>query len=69
MRLYEKGQISFVFLYVLNPIVILFYQNCAPSNISVASTITPAQAAPPGPQQVHAPSCPARHLSCAIASN
>jgi hypothetical protein len=25
----EKGEISFVFLWVLNPFVILFYQNCS----------------------------------------
>lgn len=38
MRLFEKGEISFVFLWVLNPIVILFYQNCSPSHLSQAST-------------------------------
>lgn len=25
----EKGELSFIFLWVLNPIVILFYQNCS----------------------------------------
>ncbi|MBX2994277.1 MAG: hypothetical protein KF681_05635 [Bdellovibrionaceae bacterium] len=38
MRLLEKGEISFVFLWVLNPVVILFYQNCAPSQLSQANT-------------------------------
>lgn len=38
MRLLEKGEISFVFLWVLNPVVILFYQNCSPSQLSQAST-------------------------------
>jgi hypothetical protein len=41
MRLFEKGEISFIFLWVLNPVVILFYQNCAPSQLGVASTASP----------------------------
>jgi hypothetical protein len=41
MRLFEKGEISFVFLWVLNPVVILFYQNCAPSQLSQAGNVTP----------------------------
>lgn len=36
----EKGVSSFVFLWVLNPIVILFYQNCSwsPAARSLASS-------------------------------
>lgn len=37
MKWFERGQISFVFLWVLNPAVILFYQNCAPSHLSQAA--------------------------------
>ena len=44
MRLFEKGEISFVFLWVLNPIVILFYQNCAPSQLSQAGEVTQLRA-------------------------
>lgn len=25
----ERGEISFLFLWILNPVVILFYQNCS----------------------------------------
>lgn len=34
MRLFEKGEVSFILLWVLNPIVILFYQNCTPTDLS-----------------------------------
>lgn len=33
MRLFERGEVSFIFLWVLNPIVILFYQNCTPTHL------------------------------------
>lgn len=35
MRLFEKGEVSFIFLWILNPIVILFYQNCTPNHLTV----------------------------------
>lgn len=34
MRLFEKGEVSFICLWVLNPIVILFYQNCTPNDMT-----------------------------------
>lgn len=51
MRLFEKGEISFVFLWVLNPIVILLFQNCSPSNLNIETTklsSKPAPACSPG---------------------
>lgn len=47
----EKGEISFIFLWVLNPIMILFFQNCS----MVPSTAT----ADPTPQFVEGrmPAC------------
>lgn len=33
----QKGQISLVVLYVLNPVFILFYQNCSPPNHAQAN--------------------------------
>lgn len=44
----ERGEISFVFLWVLNPIVILFYQNCSytpPSRAEVAPAAAVIQSA------------------------
>ena len=38
MRFFEKGEFSFVFLWIMNPLIILFYQNCAPSQLSQAET-------------------------------
>lgn len=57
----ERGEISFVFLWVLNPIVILFYQNCSytPPERAEAAAMTPAAITQPAPkaQQQRIPSC------------
>lgn len=56
----EKGELSFIFLWVLNPIVILFYQNC--------STLPPvhakANAAPAIEQKRQAASADERWPGC-----
>lgn len=39
----NKGGFSFVAMLVINPIVILFYQNCSMTPISHANTQPPAQ--------------------------
>ncbi|MFN7729215.1 MAG: hypothetical protein ACK5P7_08670 [Bdellovibrio sp.] len=56
MQLFEKGEISFVFLWVLNPIVLLFYQNCAPSQLNQAGEVTSLRA--PASQNPAKPSTP-----------
>lgn len=33
----EKGEISFIFLWILNPIMILFFQNCSMVHMDSAS--------------------------------
>lgn len=39
----NKGGFSFVAMLVINPIVILFYQNCSMSPVSYAKNHTPSQ--------------------------
>jgi hypothetical protein len=34
---FERGEISFLFLWVVNPLIILFYQNCSMTQQSYAS--------------------------------
>lgn len=57
----ERGEISFVVLWILNPIVILFYQNCSytPPERAEAEAMVPAAIAQPAPkmQQERTPSC------------
>jgi hypothetical protein len=58
----ERGEISFVVLWILNPIVILFYQNCSytPPERAEAATMMPAAIAQPAPKTEQAertPSC------------
>ncbi|QDK39195.1 hypothetical protein [Bdellovibrio sp. NC01] len=38
----NRGGFSFVAMLVINPIVILFYQNCSMAPVSQAKNITPA---------------------------
>jgi hypothetical protein len=41
----EKGELSFIFLWVLNPIVILCYQNCSSTSMmhSRANVVVPIE--------------------------
>lgn len=39
----NKGGFSFVAMLVINPVVILFYQNCSMSPVSHAKNYTPSQ--------------------------
>jgi hypothetical protein len=41
MKKLERNELSFLFLWVVNPIVIVFYQNCSMSENSYASSETP----------------------------
>lgn len=38
----EKGELSFIFLWVMNPLIILFYQNCSTGPSAHAAKSPPA---------------------------
>jgi|GEM_PF-1380590 len=49
--MFERGEIGFVFLWILNPIVILFYQNCSSIPASQVDLVPPPTAALTQPLQ------------------
>jgi len=70
----NRGSFSFVAMLVINPIVILFYQNCSMSPISYAKNPSPpviqrqvASEAKPVLADVQKPACPENKKECAKA--
>lgn len=69
----NRGGFSFVAMLVINPIVILFYQNCSMSPISQAKNLTPipsvvsrqiASEAPPVLAELQKPGCNENKREC-----
>ncbi|MEK2646926.1 hypothetical protein [Bdellovibrio sp. BCCA] len=71
----NRGSFSFVAMLVINPIVILFYQNCSMTPVSYAKNTTPrpvvsrqiASEAKPVVAEVEKPACPENKKECAKA--
>ncbi|WP_374075792.1 hypothetical protein [Bdellovibrio bacteriovorus] len=70
----NRGSFSFVAMLVINPIVILFYQNCSMTPISYAKNTTPAvvsrqiaSEAKPVVADIKKPACPEDKKECAKA--